>query len=205
LPTSIASLARRLPVLRASPTASGALVVAAVALVALFLGGRGPGVAGINRNVLPEHRPLYAYLAGLPPDAMIAGWPKGVVDAVPYLTGRRILVGYETHQAFHQQYADVMRRRMQALIGAYFSSDDDSLLRLQREFGVTHLLVNRDHYGATRPTYFKPFDAMIDDAVRSAAGHPAALQHIEAAVYEDGPLVLLDLHRLAVPSPAIAR
>jgi hypothetical protein len=197
VPVAIASCLQRWRVVRARPIAAGALVVAAVAGLVLCLGGTGPGHAGLVVNIPDERRPLYGFLARLPPDAMIAGWPDSVVDSVPYLTGRRILVGYETHQAFHKGYVEEMRRRMQALVDAYFSSDVGPLLRLHREFGVTHLLVNRGHYGPGAPSYFKPFDAMIAEAVRNAPAQPAALrQDAAATVFADGPFLLLDLRRI---------
>jgi hypothetical protein len=206
LPAAIASLAQRLRPLRASPLARAAVVIGAMVLLLLFLGGRGSGHAGIGVTIAEADRPLYGFLARLPPDAMIAGWPGEAIENVPYLSGRRILLSFEVHQAFHKAYADEMRRRMDALIDAYFATDVTPLLRLHRELGVTHLLVNRDHYDRERPSYFMPFRGKIAAVVRASRGQPETLrQSAAAAVFEDGPLVVLDLNRIAATQPSAAK
>jgi hypothetical protein len=204
LPASVASLAQRLRPLRSTPFAVGAAVVGVVALVLLFLGGRGPGHAGITVSIPEEARPLYEFIARLPPDARIAGFPSGTVDNVPYLCARKTLLGYEVHQAFHQHYAEQMRRRMEAFIDAYFASGVAPLQRLRSEFGVTHLIVNRDHYQGTPLTYFLPFDDQIAAAFRIANGQPETLrQAATASVFELGRAFILDLDRITTPPPPV--
>jgi hypothetical protein len=204
VPASVAALLRRLPGLRTRPGAAGALTVATVAALVFVLGGRGAGNAGMQIDVPVGERPLYAFLAKLPPDARIAGWPDDVMDNVPYFSERSILIGFETHQAYHRAYAEEMRRRMTALIAAYFASDVDPLLHLRDELGVTHLVVNLNQVAGSSPTYFKPFDAMIADAVPSGPRYSAALRAAEsAAVFADGSFIVLDLRRLG-PGPDVA-
>jgi hypothetical protein len=204
LPAGVASLARRLPRLRSAPFGVGAAVVVVVALVLLLLGGRGPDHTGISVSIPEEMHPFYEFIAGLPVDARIAGWPTGTVDAVPYLCARQTLLGYEVHQAFHQHYVEEMRRRTEALIDAYFATSVAPLQRLRREFGVTHLIVNRDHYQGTPPTYFLPFDERIANAFRIANGQPETLRQAPtAAVLEIGRAFILDLDKIAA-SPASA-
>ncbi len=198
VPAAIVSLAQRW---RRTRAAAGAIAVVVVAALVLMLGGRGPGSQGLMEPIAEASRPLYGVLARLPPDAVIAGWPGEAIENVPYLSRRSILIGYETHQAFHRGYLDEMRRRMTALIDAYFAADLAPLRRLRQEFGVTHLLVDREHYAGRPPSYFKPFDAIIARAARQAPAQPAPLR-AEAGepVYEAGPLLLLDLDRLP-PAP----
>ena len=62
------------------------------------LGGRGSPVAGLNVD-LRQSRGFYAELAPCPKDAMIAGWPIGVVDNIPYVAQRQVLVNLECHGA----------------------------------------------------------------------------------------------------------
>jgi hypothetical protein len=91
-----------------------------------------------------------------------------------------------------------MRRRMQALIDAYFANDAVPLRRLREEFGVTHLLVDREHYGRHPPRYFEPFDAMIAAAIGKLRAEPETLRQAPAAeVFEAGSFLLLDLSRVA--------
>ncbi|MEE8156492.1 MAG: hypothetical protein V3T53_16170 [Phycisphaerales bacterium] len=63
-------------------------------------------------------------------------------------------------------YTLEMRRRMTAIICAYFASGPGPLMKLRDEFGVTHLIVDRRHYqkGANL-SFFEPFDTMTHDVV----------------------------------------
>ncbi len=171
----------------------GALVLSA--LCVLPFGSRLDSMTGVL-SVSPKAQ-IYRFLAGLPKDILVAGWPRGVMDNVPYLARRQALITYECHQAFHKNYADEARRRTKALIAAYFAPDPAPLLRLRDELGVTHLVVDRDHF-ANLPTYFKPFDDDLRRAEQQAAGKGfEVLRQIEVAqVFTDGTLAVLDLRRL---------
>jgi hypothetical protein len=180
--------------------ARGGAAIALTLLVLLTLGGRGPGHAGLlalEAGYDGELDALTAALRALPPEALIAGWPDGAMDDVPYLTGRRALLTWETHQAFHAAYVLEMRRRMAALVEAYWAATPEPLRRLRDEHGVTHLLVDRRHF-AVPPTYFAPFAAPVRAAQRAlGAAEPESLRQRGAVVYEGARFVVLDLGRLA--------
>jgi hypothetical protein len=61
-------------------------------------------------GVVARNGPLYGAIAELPADSVIAGWPGKEIDNVPYVSRRAALLTFETHQVFHKQYADVMRK-----------------------------------------------------------------------------------------------
>lgn len=201
LPVAIATIARmpwrggdRWPLV--SCTAAFALSALGLALI----GGRIDPEVGLRPHV--PYR-IYDVVRSLPPDALIAGWPSGLVNDLPYLGRRRALVTLETHQAFHLGYAEEMRRRMRALIDAYFATTHAPLARLRDAFGVTHLLVDTTHYGATPPPYFAPFDdwTRAAHAAARSMGAEVVRQFGTAGVFSEDRYVLLDLRRLA-PSPA---
>ncbi|MDA2929805.1 hypothetical protein MYX84_07660 [Acidobacteria bacterium AH-259-O06] len=178
------------------PWLKDAGVVFLCAICVLGLGNRGSDEVGFTVAVNPNWK-IYPFLASLPPDVLIAGWPTGVVDNVPYVCARRALITSETHQIFHRRYLLEMRRRMVALIDAYFATDSGPLFRLQDEFGVTHLLLDQEHY-LRPPAYFRPYTDHIHRAFEQATakGLEAARQFPWAGVYQEGPLVVLDLRRL---------
>lgn len=163
----------------------------------LLLGGRGGGATGLSVNASAD-RELYRRLAELPPDSLIAGWPEGALDNVPWLSRRSALMNRECHEAIHQGCADQMRRRLKAVLDAYFATTPEPLSRLRRSWGVTHLLVDLAHFEEEPPAYFEPFN----DAIREAhaamrrAGSEVRRQVEAGAVYRRGSLVLLDLSRL---------
>jgi hypothetical protein len=182
---------------RETPRWGGA--AAGLALCALGLGLVG-GRVEPEVGLLP-HAPyrLYEFVRSLPPDALIAGWPSGLVNDMPYLSHRRALVTFETHQAFHLGFAEEMRRRVRALIDAYFATTGAALARLRDDFGVTHLLVDTTHYGDTPPPYFAPFDDWTRAAHAKARtdGAEVVRQLGAAGVFSEDRYVLLDLRRLA--------
>jgi hypothetical protein len=163
--------------------------------VLMLAGGHVSPDAGWAVRV-PTETALYRAVAALPPDAIVAGWPDGPVDNVPYLARRRALLTFETHQALHAGYLDEMRRRAGALFDAYFASTWAPVIRLRDEFGVTHVLVDRRHFGPAPPAYFAPYDAWI--AAAWARGRQegfvlADVARTPAARFVEGPLTLLDL------------
>lgn len=166
------------------------------AALLLVFAGRVGGGTGLTKN-LRGQLPLFEHIMALPENAVIAGWPKGLMNAVPYAGRRPALLTHETHQAFHRGYVEEMRRRMRAFVDAYFATSPEPLLALQREYGVTHLLIEKAHFRRP-PGYFKPFGDYIGERVRAGKGHfivPALAR--SAAVFRLGDFVLIDLSKVA--------
>jgi len=203
LPVALATVARMLRGDGRRPLATAASGFALCALGFVLIGARVDPEVGLR-----PHAPyrMYEVVRSLPPDALVAGWPSGLVNDLPYLSRRRTLVTFETHQAFHLGYAEEMRRRMRALIDAYFATTLAPLVRLRDGFGVTHLLVDTTHYGSMPPVYFAPFDDWTRPAhaAARAAGAEVVRQLGTAGVFSEDRYVLLDLRRLP-QSPAEPR
>lgn len=177
------------------------LVVCGFLLVAQ--GGRGPTKEGIWLGS-KEREAVLRELKRLPQDAMIAGWPRGAMDEVPYLAERRALATKQTHEALYSRYILEMRKRVLAIIDAYYATDVGPLVRLRDEFGVTHFLVDRRHFGEKPATYFQPFtDYMERVRAQVRQGDLEVLRQIDpAAVYDAGDHVVLDLRRLKTGAAA---
>ncbi len=201
LPVAAGVLPRLVPRLRDRPWARPVATVAVTAACLLLLGGRGDPEVGLTVDLRPG-APILESLARLPEGTLVAGWPGGIIDSVPYVSRRPAFLTFETHQAFHAGYLDELRRRTRALIDAVFAVDPGPLFRLRDEWGVTHLIIDRGHYGASPPTYFKPFDDWTRAAVARGqmAGFEVPRQLLAATVFTEGTLAVLDLRRLAVPA-----
>ena len=176
-------------------------ITVAVLGAALILasGVRGISEAGFTREIT-EHHELYEFVGSLPNDVLLAGWPTGVVENIPYLCKRSVLIFYETHQAFHRSYTLEMRQRMSYLIIAYFATDLYPILLLKEKFGVTHLLLDTRNFGEKVPRYFRPFNGPIKVAHREmrSQGGPIMLQkpYDRSIVFQNGPFIVLDLGEL---------
>jgi hypothetical protein len=169
-------------------------------LVLVTLGGRGTDKGGLNVGV--RNAPLYDAIAQLPVDAVIAGWPFSAIENVPYVSRRAALLTFETHQAFHKEYADEMRDRMRALIDATLATSNEPLIRLRDEHGVTHMLVYLPHLQGARLKYFKPFNQWVAEAQQRRAGKPLLLESVvdNHAIYRHGNYAIVDLRELSGPS-----
>ncbi len=174
---------------------------ATVALALLFLvmiAGHGHTSAGLSFGLGDAQQKLARAVSALPEDALVAGWPDDPLSNVPLVSRRRALITGEMHIAFHVAYLEEMRRRMHALIDAYFARSVGPLIRLRDDFGVTHLIVNKGHLGLRPPGYAPPYGAWINEAVAKDKGRPYYITtHLGAlSVYTDPTFAILDLSRL---------
>jgi hypothetical protein len=208
LPERYVAYAVPIIVLVAVPATLGALARAGQAwkrvvpwlyngLVVLVLGARGASWAGYTVHIAPAERSLYAAIARLPRDAVVATFPSEWSDCIPYLAKRSVYLARETHMPFHTRYTELMRARARALIHAYFTSDLDVLRQFRDREHVTHLLTYTPHY-AFPPGYFAPFDAQIGQEFEAGKANGFAARQLQAriGVFESGDFTLLDLSKL---------
>jgi len=167
------------------------------AMVLLPFAGRGNPDKSLQIDVTPQQRGLYTFLEQLPKDVLIAGWPDDL-DNVPYISRRQVFLTSELHVPFYKRYTDEMRRRMRAIIAAYFATDRIPLERLRDQFGVTHLIFQQNALEKP-PEYFAPFSGWIQKAFNDGRckGFEIPRQLETATVFSDGTLIVLDLHRLS--------
>lgn len=176
---------------------TGLTILVACLILSLLLSQRSPR-AGLAVQVPEEERQVLTYLGTLPKDALIAGWPKGLMDNVPYVVGRRVLVNYETHLFFHQHYLEDRRIRLNALIDALYAVEIEPILRLREQFGVTHLVVHTKLLYEQIPEYFEPFrERIIQAAAQLKDAQPLLMQlHDRADFYQNGSFLIFDLGKI---------
>ncbi|NCY24507.1 MAG: hypothetical protein EBX37_06490, partial [Alphaproteobacteria bacterium] len=142
------------------------------------------------------------FIGTLPKDAMLAGWPGDrygrIIEAVPYVAQRSALVTWGGHTVAHRAYVLELREKMFAVTEAYLARDAAPLIALRERFGVDYLVVNaQDFSGHTPPLYIAPFNARAEALWQQAQGHFYVLgEGQKAAVYQDGNIAVLDLHKL---------
>jgi hypothetical protein len=200
-PAALAEVSRRVVALARGAVprrAATACTLLAGACLLLAVGGTLPDNSAIRPAFRGEQGKVLQAVAALPADSLVAGWPEGVIENIPYLCGRAVLVSRETHLAWHQGYLDQLRARMRRLISVYFSARETDLAQLHEDFGVTHLLVDERHFRNQGPRYFAPFHTWVREAVALADGEFAALRHGgDAVVFRSRHYRLIDLQVLA--------
>jgi hypothetical protein len=176
---------------RAGRPVAAAWLGGAVLALWLLLGPRGS--AGVGLNVPPQRDGFEDYLAGLPPDAVIAGWPSDL-NNVPLRAHRSVLLTAEHHLPFQTLYADEMRRRFAALLDAYLATEVGPLERLRARYGVTHLVFDLRHFADAPPRYFDPFDAVVAARLDATPREAFLLPTLrDRAAFTSGPMVVIDL------------
>ena len=115
---------------------------------------------------------IYDEINEIDKNSLIAGWPNEIVDNVAYLCNRRVYLSHEIHQVFHKKYIVEMRRRFNSFLSAYFSRDSKEIKKLMENEGITHIIVNRNHFiNNNSPKYFLPFDEKIEKVFNENKGN----------------------------------
>lgn len=141
-----------------------------------------------------------------PPGAVVAGWPEGVIETVPYHTRRPALLTYEVHQVFHRDYVLELRERMMLLIDGIMQGEARALRELRDEYEVQYLIVPKVGRGTEKeqvPYYFAPFETRVSELRRSRGpDQPVFLirqlveEHPQTVIFEQYDYQVVDLDRL---------
>ncbi len=150
----------------------------------------------------PFQQRANAFIATLPKDTVLAGWPGDkfgrVVESVPFVAQRSVLVTWAGHPVLNTEYVLTMRARMNAIVDAYLGRDMGSIRDLRDKFGVDYLVVNRgDFEGEGPPVYIEPFNSRAAALWKANKGHFSVLTlDPKAEVYRDGAISIFDLKQL---------
>ncbi len=200
-PWSIHLLIGRLRPLKASPIFRNTVFLAIAAAYLILFGGRGNVDFEKATIVANSTRPLMKALAALPKNIVVAGWPYGEMKNIEYIARRNAFLTAELHEIHYLGYVQNMRKRMDAVFDAYFSTDPAPLRRLRDEFGVSHFLVESRHFTDPNkpPEYFAPWGVRIVprlEAIRDKAYVMNKTVQEQSAIFNRNGFILLDLARL---------
>lgn len=157
------------------------------------------GWSDLTLRKLPSaagYRPLFKFIRTLPPESVIATWPRGIGNMIPLFTARNVLLFEEGHQIFHRDVTEETRRRMRAIIALYSTTDSTPVERLRQDYGATHILLDTRHLTKT-PSYFEPFQSELTAARKATGSSKLYLEQLAAhnVVFTLGPFVLVDVSK----------
>lgn len=178
---------------------------ASAALLLALVGTRGSSWSGIEIHVPPPERALYAAISQLPRQSVIAGWPAGPLENIPYLSARRVLTNFQLEMPFHAEFTLQSRERLRALFAAHFATTVGPIQRLCSEFDVTHFLVDKKHFKRTGQDYYAPHRAELARLLAQTELSSALLlgfrSHPSTRHFE-GDIDLIDLSQIPELAPA---
>ena len=169
-----------------------------IMLVAFHLDGAHPKKSGYMVEISDAEQRFHQMLTQLSQDVIIAGWPAkyGVVGNISYLAERITFLHHKIHLPMHTEFTLQMRRRMEALIAAYFATDIQDVYTLRDNFKVDYMIVEPKYFD-TMPEYFKPFDKTIHEQWSKGKEQGFILQdYLNQAMFHQGGMYLIDLHSL---------
>lgn len=177
------------------------LMAAGLVLAVLVLTGDGivPGKNGMTIDGR-DHADLYAFARTLPVDVLFASHPMDG-DDLPLWAARSTLGGFETLQPWFVDSWRAQKETTFRTLDALYAVRREDVLAFCREYGVTHLLLNRSRYGddfARRAAVFQPFDAYLEKtlAMRTRDELVLADPPPAAVVFESETFLVLDVQRL---------
>ncbi len=161
-------------------------VVSFFALLVLALTGSGI-VAGngmdINENKLSS---LYSRISLLPADSLIAAHPVDA-NAIPYFTGRGVVVSAKTLQPLLKKVWEVQKVRTFDLLDALYARDPMTIVTFNRRYGATHFLINEERYRPDfleRLKFMEPFDSIMQQYLKSFGRASPVWENIPSGVIE---------------------
>jgi len=148
---------------------------------------------------------LYAFIRNLPRDARFASHPMDG-DGIPYYGARATTGTFETLQPWFVNSWQRQKVREFATLDMLYAEHLEEVAAYCRKYSVSHVLINRDRYGADfadRAASFEPFSAYTNELLHRPNRLMPVLAVVRgsAVVFERKPWVILNVSHL--PSEAV--
>ena len=175
----------------ASPVTVAALVLGAGLLIYPHLKNEFPADSYIAAQP-PE---LYQFL-GAKPKATVIATLRNVASLIPVFAQRSVLVSSEHAIPYHKGYYDLIRRRGQDLVRAYFTASRAELRAFINKYNVDLMIVSRTPLDYRDTKKLRWFGAIAEDV--PSGDRPALLDFVaNSKVWENDAMIVLDAHRIA--------
>lgn len=154
-------------------------------------------------SVIPESdKVIYNFAETTPKNTIFAGMPGydrysvNIIDYLPVVSKRTVLISTRTHQSLHKDYLLEMRKRMNLVIDSHYSSSNEAIKLLHEQYKVDYLIINIKDY-EEKPIYFQPFENKIaKDFEQAKQNKPYILNNLDRAIIKTGSIHLFDLAKL---------
>ena len=179
-----------------SPRGASAVTVAALVL----------GAGLLIYPHLKNEFPADSYIAAQPPElyqflrakpnATVIATLRNAASLIPVFAQRSVLVSSEHAIPYHKGYYDLIRRRGQDLVRAYFTASRAELRAFINKYNVDLMIINRTPLDSRDAKKLRWFGAIAEDV--PSGDRPALLDVVaNSKVWENDPMIVLDAHRIA--------
>lgn len=173
--------------------------LAVFGLVLAAISGYGSSSAGFVFRRPEAELSLERFVAGLPPETLVAGWPDDPMSNLAWVSGRQVFMTGEMHIPHHVGYLEQLRPRLFDFFDAYLAHDPQEVLAFAEQYGVTHFMIDTRHFGPQSPRYMPPFGPKVAERHRESlrkGGFALARLAPQATVASRGPLRIVSVARL---------
>ncbi|MBI4773870.1 MAG: hypothetical protein HY788_06770 [Deltaproteobacteria bacterium] len=144
---------------------------AVVLLAIVYAYVQGHGIVRVDSEVAVldgEEQDMLAFLATLPKDVVIAGHPC-VMDNVPLISRRQVLVNRELALPYYTGYYAQVRKRLFDLFEAYYATSRQEVDRFSKAYGVDVWVIRQSDF---EPAFLKGriFDEPFNTVVKKRIG-----------------------------------
>jgi glycosyltransferase involved in cell wall biosynthesis len=118
-----------------------------------------PLIKGAGLKDYGAQKKLYAFLATLPQDSLIAAYPD-TADGIPLFSRRKVFINEELSVPLFDRYWDTVRGRTYDLLSAYYAADKSVVDSFIRRNGITHIVIEQGRFSPaflSGRIYFEPF------------------------------------------------
>ncbi len=149
-----------------------------------------------NRPVDRGLEEVYAFIAGLPRDTLVAAHPD-LGDFVPLRTRRSVLTSTEISMAWMQGYYAIMKPRVEASLRAAYATRIEDIDEALAPFGVDVMLTGPSIWEKTG--YLAPFDGLMQELLERGRREGFVLQDPprDRILYQSGEYSVIKVQKCA--------
>ena len=141
-------------------------------------------------DYVPVHcqdREVYSYLKTLPKSALVAGHPTDM-NCMALFGQIKPFIMSELNTPYYKDYYEIVRKRNLDFFSAYYSDSKLEIQNFCEDNGITHLIVNKDHFDEgflnKKKVFYEPFNTHIKNITRNRKDF--YLQKPDNVLFESG-------------------
>jgi hypothetical protein len=115
----------------------------------------------------PQDLEMLEFLAGLPPDAVVAGHPLDM-DNVPLMARRKVLVNSELSLPYYLGFYTHMKQRVLDTLQAYYATQWQDVWSFVQSYAIDTLVIRKERFHtflSTGHIYYEPFQTLVRAAL----------------------------------------
>jgi len=155
---------------------------------------------GCHKEDVDEIKPVIKFLSLLPSDIFIAGHPM-IMNGIGIYSKKRVFLTYKiSTEVYWHSYYQEMTKRTKYFFDAYYAQDEKEILNLCQRYGITHIVVDLNHFSAEylkkENFYFRPFNDYIKKITNNKSNFFFRRIPEEYVIFKNSNIYVIDCSKL---------